>query len=149
MNEIQELEKKLDSLYDKEQEIRDRLEKLKLQEINLDFRGKYIKYHSPWGTTHYCYVDWVTKDTIRFGNFKYAYMIRGLGFSGEFVGYRDCTGFKWDYEYEFYIYSNNIYEFKNEVSKIEVIEKSEFDNTLFKYIGELKKYHERYTLTPD
>ena len=143
--EIKDLEEELDSLYSRGQEIRDKISKLKLQEINLDFTGKYIKY-SNHGTTHYCYVDWVTKDTVRFGNFKYSYMIRGLGFSGVFSGYHDCTGFKWDYEYEFYIYSNSIDEFKEKVLKIEVIEESEFNNTLLECLEELKKYHEKYTL---
>lgn len=149
MNEIETLENKLDELITETQEVRKKIRDLKLESLNLDLEGKYIKYHDDFGWTHYCLVYWVTKDTIRYGNFEYAYMIRGLGFSGEFVGYHDCTSFSWDYSYEFYIYDNDIDKFKKEIEKIEEITKEEFDSVLLEMLGKVSEYHKKYQEDPE
>lgn len=144
MNELEVLEKELDGLLDREQEIHDKIRDLKLKSLNLDLEGKYIRYHDDFGWTHYCLVFWVTKDKIRYGNFEYAYMIRGLGFSGEFVGYHDCTSFSWDYNYKFYIYDNDIDGFKKKIGKIEEITREEFDSVVLEMLGKVSEYHKKY-----
>lgn len=144
MNEIELLEKELDNLLEKTQEVRDKIRDLKLESLNLDLEGKYIKYHDEWGWTHYCLVYWVTRDTIRHGNFEYSYMIRGLGFRGEFVGYHDCTSFSWDYNYEFYVYDNDIDKFKKKIEGIEEITRDEFDSVVLEMLGKVSEYHKKY-----
>ena len=53
-----------------------KLKKKKRKLINLDkFEGKYIKYHDT-----YMLVDCIMKDVIRYTNYDYCYMFRGLGF---------------------------------------------------------------------
>lgn len=144
MNEIKKLENRLSDLQEEEKEIIEKINDLKLKEINLDFENKYIRYQDDFGITHYCLVDWITKDRIRYSNFAYSYLIRGLGFSGEFLGYSDCTHFYWDYSYEFYLYSNSIDEFKKMIGKIEIITKEEFDTKLCEMRKQLFEYHKSY-----
>lgn len=145
MNEIEKLEKELKDLYEKEYELREKIDDLKLKSINLDLEGKYIQYYDDCGVDHYCYVNWIDEDKRRYGNFTYSYRFSGLGFQGEFTGYEDCTRFYWDFSYEFYVYSNDIDNFKSKIDRIKIIDKNEFDSKLLEKTTKLIEYHNKYS----
>lgn len=139
--EIEKLEKERDELYNKAHEISDKIKDLKIKEVNLNgFEGKYIKYEDEEGFPEYMHVNWVTKETLRYSNFDYSYMLRGLGFYGEFTGYGDATMFSWSYWHEFYIYGNEG-NFQEKIKKIQIIAKEEFDEAFEKVLEQVKYYH--------
>ena len=85
-------------------------------------------------------VDCIMKDVIRYTNYDYCYMFRGLGFFSEFTGYGDATSFYWDYWYEEYIYGDER-EFIKKIDSIEIITKEEFNKAFEKGIKLLQEYH--------
>ena len=142
--EIEKLEKERDELYNKAHEISDKIKDLKIKEVNLNgFEGKYIKYEDEEGFPEYMHVNWVTKETLRHSNFDYSYMLRGLGFYGEFTGYGDATQFFWSYWDEIYIYGDGD-DFKEKVKKIKIITKEEFDEAFEKVLEQVKHYHYKH-----
>lgn len=144
--EIDQLEQEADSLYEEYSKLRDKVLQERRKNINLDFEGQYIKYKdSLSGITHYCLVDWITKDTVRFTRFTYAYMIRGLGFRGRFTGYDDDTFFDWDYSYEFHIFDNSLDKFKEKVNSIEVITREEFLEAFGECMNKASEYNVKKT----
>lgn len=126
--EISQLEEEAESLYKKYHQVQSRIADEKKKNIKLSgLEGKYIKYKDDLtGITHYCLVDWVAEEHIRFSGFTYRYMIRGIGFRGRFTGYSDDTFFDWDYSYEFHIIDNSSEGFKKKADNIKVITRDEF-----------------------
>ena len=125
--EIDSLEQEADSLYEQYCKLKDKVTQERRKNINLDIEGEYVKYKDELsGITHYCLVDWVTEDKMRYTGFTYVYLIRGIGFRGRFTGYSDDTFFDWDYSYEFHIFDNSVKGFKKKVDSIEIISRDEF-----------------------
>ena len=145
-NIIEKLEKKREKIYEKLFEIDEQIRNAKISSINLDIEGKYIRYKDVFGIVHYCHVTDVMSDELYCANHdtKYAYLIRGHGFDGEFTGYGDATNFYWSYWYEFTISSIDIDNFVKEVNKIEIITKEEFENEFETQWSKLKNYKEKY-----
>lgn len=143
---IDELKKERDELYNKINDINEKIRQIKLDEIHLDIKGKFIKYTSIFGIEHYCYVTDVMFDKLamEYGNTKFSYLIRGHGFCGEFTGYGDATSFDWSYWHEFRIEANDIDFLKKQVEKVEIITKKEFDNEFEKQVADLLEYQEIY-----
>ena len=75
---IHELIKERKDLYDRINNINEEIRQIRLDEINLDIEGKFIKYKSMFGIEHYCYVTDVI--SVEYGNTKFSYLIRGHGF---------------------------------------------------------------------
>lgn len=142
---IEELEKEREELYDKAHEIEEEIRAKKINEINLDYEGKFIKYVDMFGNERYCYVTAIMKDRYAYPEFNICYLIRGLGFDGEFTGYGDATDFYWSYWYEFYIYAQDIEEFKKKTACITEITKEEFDNAFYAKVEKLMEYNEDYS----
>lgn len=146
-NEIKNLEKQRDELFNKAYEISKKIKDLKIKELNLDgFEGKYIKYEDE--IPKYMLVDWVAKDSVWYKNFDYSYSFNGLGFCGEFTGYYDATQFNWSYCNEFFIYGDDD-SIKEDVKKIKIITKEEFDEAFEKLIEQMKNYHYTYKNNKD
>lgn len=142
---IEELERARRELYDKAHEIEDEIHQRKIEEINLDYEGKFIKYKGDFGVEHYCYVTTIMKDKYTYPSFNISYLIRGLGFDGEFTGYGDATSFYWSYWYEFYIYAQDVEEFKKKTANIKEITKDEFDQVFKTKVKNLLEYNEGYS----
>ena len=143
---IEELTKERSELHDKISEINEKIRQIRLNEINLDIEGKFIKYTSIFGLTHYCYVTEVIFDKLanEYGNTRFSYLIRGHGFCGEFTGYGDATSFDWSYWHEFHIEASDIEVLKKQVENIEIITKEEFDIEFEKQVADLLEYQEKY-----
>lgn len=142
---IEELEKERRELYDKAHDIENEIRKMKIDEINLDYEGKFIKYMDTFGNERYCYVTTIMKDKYAYPNFEISYLIRGLGFDGEFTGYGDATSFYWSYWYEFYIYANDVEEFRKKTEGITEITKEEFDKEFNSQVKKLLEYNDGYS----
>lgn len=142
---IEELEKEREELYDKAHEIEDEIRERKINEINLDYKGKFIKYTNDFGIEHYCYVTTIMKDKYAYPSFNISYLIRGLGFDGEFTGYGDATNFFWSYWYEFYIYAQDVEEFRKKTANIKEITKEEFDQAFKSQVKNLLEYNGGYS----
>lgn len=142
INDLNE-EKKL--LYKQIHEIDDKIRETELSQLHLDCKGKFIKYKNDFGIEHYCHVSTIMKDKYTYPEFNICYLIRGLGFDGEFTGYGDETDFNWSYWYEFYIYAQNANEFSKKTENIKEITKEEFNSKFYSYIEKLLEYHEDYS----
>lgn len=143
-SEIQALEDKAYELREESSKLFDLAKDMKKKLINLDFKGKYIRYGDEFDSNPiYMKVDWITEDKIRYARFDYSYMFRGLGFFGEFTGYGDATEFDWSYWFEFYIYGDGKNFFKK-VDKIEEITKEEFDEAFEEMLKSVREYHYKH-----
>lgn len=142
---IEELEQERNKLYDKIHAIDNKIREKKIDEINLNYEGKYIKYKSDFGTEHYCYVTDIMRDRFSFPNFDVRYLIRGLGFNGDFTGYGDATNFYWSYWYEFNIYAQTVDEFKKKTDSIVEITKEEFDKEFYAHVENVMDYYKNYS----
>ena len=127
MESIKKLEEESREYYAKWRETEEKLEEEKLKKVNLDFVGKFIKYKNPINDVLTCmYVRDVFEDTVRFASHRYAYVIRGFGFEGEYTGYPDATWFNFDFMNEIYIYGDKVDEFRSQVEKIEEMDPEDF-----------------------
>ena len=142
---IEELEKERVELYDKAHEVERKIREKKLNDLNIDYEGKYIKYKDDYEIEHYCYVTTIMKENYVYHNFDISYMFRGIGFDGEFTGYGDATSFSWSYWYEFYIYAHDVEEFKKKTACITEITKEEFDNAFYAKVEKLMEYNKDYS----
>ena len=142
---IEELEKERKELYEKAHNIEQEISELKIKDLNLDYEGKYIKYKDDYETEHYCYVTTIMKDTYVYHGFDISYMLRGLGFYGEFTGYGDATSFCWSYWHEIYIYAQSVEEFKKKTENITEITKEEFNKAFYGHVEKLLEYNEGYS----
>lgn len=142
LKEIEELEARQDSLNDEQHKISEQIKKLELKLINLPFEGKYIKYIDVFDSTPiYMKVDWIRQAPEKADRKRpYSYTFKGLGFFGEFTGHDDATQFNWSYWFEFNI-TGNYYDFKQKISKIEEIDKAEFDEAFDLMLKIMKEYH--------
>lgn len=141
---IEELEKERVELYDKAHEVERKIREKKLNDLNIDYEGKYIKYKDDYEIEHYCYVTTIMKDNCVYHNFDISYMFRGIGFDGEFTGYGDATSFSWSYWYEIYIYAQTPEDFKKKAEGIKEITKEEFDRAFYDHVEKLLEYNEGY-----
>lgn len=151
MTEIEKLEKRRHKLYDEIDSINDKIRELELSDVNLqDLKGKYIQYTED-GITNVMFVEDIMRERTRYQNFDAAWILRGIGFSGEFTGYGDATWFGWDYWHELCIYGN-VKEFKEKVEKIEILTKEEYQTEFDKFMNNVKLYHtmrlERWKFDP-
>ena len=142
--EIESLEKRQSSLNDEQHDISEKIRQLRLKLINLPFEGKYIKYIDTFDSTPmYMKVDWIRQAPEKTDRKRpYSYTFKGYGFWGEFTGYDDATNFDWSYWFEFNI-SGDYSEIKDKITKIEVIDKKEFDEAFEKMIESVKEYHNK------
>ena len=92
------------------------------------------------------HVNYVTDDKFYRSTYgvEYAYSIVGHGFDGEFTGYDDATNFYWSCWYELQISSMDIDNLIQEISKIKIITKEEFDSEFEKCVSNLIDYKDRY-----
>ena len=143
---IEELEKEQKELRDRVSKINDEIKKKKLENLNLNLEDKYIKYTDTYETTHFVHVNYVTDDKFYRSTYgvEYAYSIVGHGFYGEFTGYDDATNFYWSFLYELQISSMDIDNLIQEISKIKIITKEEFDSEFEKCVSNLIDYKDRY-----
>lgn len=141
--EISQLEEEAESLYKKYCQIQNKITDEKKKNIKLSgLEGKYIKYKDELtGITHYCLVDCVAEEHIRFSGFTYRYMIRGIGFRGRFTGYSDDTFFDWDYSYEFHIFDNSLEGFKKKADNIKVITRDEFIEAFGECVNKVSEFN--------
>lgn len=141
-SEIEALEKEYDAAWEKAHKLGEKLHNLKRQHaLPVNLEGLFIKYDE--GTCiHYVHVDWVY-DSFRYKNFDYGCTIRGFGFGGEFTGYSDATDWRWDYTYEFDIFSSDEEEFRLKIGSIQVIDENEFRLGLDMMLKDIKSFTEK------
>lgn len=113
--EIEEAKDKLHKLYEEEVDFEH-------EELNLNFEGQYIEYKN-----HVMFVEDIIRDRLRFQNFDFCYLIRGLGFYSIMTGYNDATECDWSYWHELYIYGNTKSEFEKKIGDIKIITKEEYE----------------------
>ena len=106
INDIKIMENKLEELYDEKAEFENK-------ELNFDFEWKYIEYGD-----HVMYVEDVFRTNVIYKNFKFSYLLRGLGFYSCLVGYNDATDVEWGYWHELYIDGNTKSEIEEKLTDI-------------------------------
>ncbi len=139
---IEELDKKRDALRDEENSLSEEIRKLELEQLNMPWEGKYIKYVDTFDSSPtYMKVKWIRESKEQTDRkHPYAYTFAGLGFYGEFTGADDDTEFYWSYWFEFTI-KGNYAEVKKKIDKIVEIDKEEFDEAFDEMLNSLKEYH--------
>lgn len=136
-SEILELEKEYTEVSSKLHDIHDKIINLQLKKYALnDLEGKFIKYQRDDSIVDYMLVDWVYEQHITSCSFEKTF--RGIGFSYEFTGYYDATWCEFDFMKEFTISNNSEKEFKEEIDKIKIITKEEFELAFNEMINNMK-----------
>lgn len=140
INQIKELEKQLkierDKVYTKYTKIRERIAN-KYKEI-FNFEGQYLKIkHSVYDDAHtYMYCERVRKSQNI--NNEDVINLHGYGFEYEITNYDDDTFVHWT---EWMERDFKTYDVINELKRIEVITKNDFNNEFHKMIASMTKKH--------
>ena len=138
---IESLEHEVNVLSEQLWEAKEKLRQARINEVNLDFIGKFIKYSDPSDdVTDYMYVRDISKDIYMHPSHDLSYAIKGFGFCGEFTGFNDATWLNWDFEQEFYVYGD-AKEFKEKVESIKVITPEEFEREFNNHVEAMKMHH--------
>lgn len=140
INQIKELEKQSkierDKVYTKYNKIRERIAN-KYKEI-FNFEGQYLKIkHSIYDDAHtYMYCERVRKSQNI--NNEDVINLHGYGFEYEITQYEDDTFVHWT---EWMERDFKTYDVINELKRIEVITKNDFNNEFHKMIASMTKKH--------